>query len=762
INDSAIHTSVVADKKGAFEIDNLPFAVYKISFSAVGYSTFTLDSIQVRPERYDFNLGDILLHSHANILDEVIVYAEKPLVENKDGKMIFNVGESASSSGSSTAEILKNLPLVNNDPNGKLLLKGKEPKILIDDKPVELNAQQLTDLLESMPGGSIERIEIMVNPPAQYATEEGGVINIVTKKGKIGWTGRANISGGTRGEGNGSVNVAFRDKKISFSALGSINVNRFTGSSHSYRENYYKDSTNYFLTNSNFITRNQRPNLRSQLDYELNKQNSLSFIYQANLNYFKNNTHTVYTNQNRLKESYRLTDRENISSGNGYAQNFTASYLHRGKIPGEIFRAILNLNMGDNNNDKDFHQFFFNNVIIYNDSLQQQLVSSLNTSMSGQLSYDKPFFKNHYTFSTGLYYSRNNYHNTLGSEYLDHADNTWKHNSLLSTDFRFHQDLLTARAGLTIRLDTNWRLIAGVQVESTTFNFNYLAGNTADITHQYWNLLPNITLRRDLGRNSNTSFVYRSSIRRPGIGELNPAIDYSDPYNNRFGNPYLLASQADNFDWNVSLSKGKYYINTSIGFNYVKNVFNTVRTLIDNGKTQVTWQNISNRKQYEASVWGGYTFSKKLRMNTSVGYSYNVYGAQEKQLYKYRDGGNFNTTLNYSYTFSPLLSFDGNARYNSFADPQGRSRSNVNMNFGVQQKLMNKRLIVAFNIIDPFTKQHYSSYTYGSNYYLESESSTNTRNFRLSVSYQLNRNPAPKVKSTIQKKDVLNMLKKGK
>jgi ferric enterobactin receptor len=83
-------------------------------------------------------------------LQDIIVYSEKPLIENKDGKITFNVGESALSAGSTTAELLKNMPLVQNDPNGKILLKGKEPKILIDDKPTDLTAQQLNDLLESL------------------------------------------------------------------------------------------------------------------------------------------------------------------------------------------------------------------------------------------------------------------------------------------------------------------------------------------------------------------------------------------------------------------------------------------------------------------------------------------------------------------------------------------------------------------------------------------------------------------------------------
>src|SRR5204862_956098 len=148
-----------------------------------------------------FNLTDITLKpTSAENLGEVIIYAEKPLIQSKDGNITFNAGESAIAAGSNASDLLNNVPLVSKTPDGKITVRGKEPKILIDDKPVELNLQQLQDLLESMPGSSIEKIEVMTNPPPQYANEQGGVINIVTKKGKVGKTGRLSLSAGTRGE----------------------------------------------------------------------------------------------------------------------------------------------------------------------------------------------------------------------------------------------------------------------------------------------------------------------------------------------------------------------------------------------------------------------------------------------------------------------------------------------------------------------------------------------------------------------------------
>ena len=147
----------------------------------------TLDSIFFRTERFDFNLNDLILKlKKSENLDEIIVYAEKPLIESKEGNITFNAGESALAAGSNASDLLESVPLVSKDASGKITVRGKEPKVLIDDKPVELNLQQLQDLLESMPGSSIEKIEVMTNPPPQYANEQGGVINIVTKKGKVG------------------------------------------------------------------------------------------------------------------------------------------------------------------------------------------------------------------------------------------------------------------------------------------------------------------------------------------------------------------------------------------------------------------------------------------------------------------------------------------------------------------------------------------------------------------------------------------------
>lgn len=113
----SLKKTTLSDKNGNFEFNKLPLGYYRLQISSMGFVFTQLDSIYLREERYDFNLGDIKLKPASDqSLSEVIVYAEKPLFENKDDKLTYNIGESALSNGASTAELLKNIPLVNSDP----------------------------------------------------------------------------------------------------------------------------------------------------------------------------------------------------------------------------------------------------------------------------------------------------------------------------------------------------------------------------------------------------------------------------------------------------------------------------------------------------------------------------------------------------------------------------------------------------------------------------------------------------------------------
>jgi outer membrane receptor protein involved in Fe transport len=757
--DSRSIQSVTTDKDGNFQFDNIGFGWYQLKISSIGYKPMLVDSIHVRAERFDFNLHDIILKkAEAAALEEVVVYAEKPLVQSRDGNITFNAGESALSAGSNASELLKNVPLVTTDPNGKLLLRGKEPKILIDDKPVELNIQQLQDLLESLPGSSIEKIEVLTNPPPQYANEQGGVINIVTRKGKIGMGGRIAITGGSRGEASANANFNYRKNKLALRVNTGIGYNLFTGNGYSNRQNIYTDSVNYFSTTSAYRNKSRRPNARVNLDYDIDKQNALSIVLQFNQHIFRNQNENQYTNRDKRQSIYRLSQRSTSSEGENSNPDISFTYTHRGKQAGEMLRVIAGYNYGFNDNNRYFYQQFLNSDFSFNgyDSTQQQFNTSFNKGFNIRLNYDKPLPGNKTIFSLGSYVNSNGSHVLVNTVFLQKQTGLFETSDLLSNDFVFRQSIINYRASVKRIIREGLSVAAGSSIEKTVTAFDLT--KAGDTSNGYWTWLPFANFNKTWKDKLNLTLSYRRSIRRPGIAELNPAVDYGDPYNVRFGNPALEASLSDNFDLVVGKTTDKYYLNIGAGYNSVESIYQQVRTLLPDGKTQVTWANISSRKEYEASTWSGYTISRKIRINFSASCSFNQYSLFDRTINRYRNGGTITSNVNASYTPLDVLNFNGSFTYNRFANPQGSVGSNVSMNMAVQKKFFNKKLAITLNAIDPIVQQKNHTSIYGSNFNLESYSSTHTRNYRLTVSYNFTKRVKLKKMSQADKKKLQKLM----
>jgi outer membrane receptor protein involved in Fe transport len=736
LRDTTLRRGQVSDKDGGFSFNNVAFGLYKLRVSSMGYKTIVIDSIHIRAERFDFNLPDIILKSASEQLQEVVVYAEKPLIQSKEGNITYNAAESPLSAGSNASDLLKNVPLVAGDPNGKITVRGKEPKILIDDKPVELNAQQLQDFLESMPGSMIERIEVMTNPPPQYANEPGGVINIVTRKGKVGKTGRINIYAGTRGEGGVNGNFSYRKKGLSINFNAGMGYNVFEGYGYSRRQNIYVDSTNYLNTQNDYRNKSYRPNGRLNVDYDINPRNTINAVVQYNHNDFENRSNTQFMNLDRFKNISKLSRRSILSDGNNINPSFNFTYTHRGKKPGETFRLFTNSWYSKNLNDRYFQQQFLNADFSPTgvDSSQQQFTKSNNHGYNVRVSYDKLLDNKLTSFSTGMYYNFSSSEVELLSQYLKKPEGLYVKSDLLSNDFRFRQMIANVRISGRHIISKGTSISVGMNAEQTRVHFD-LYQSKQEAKNDYWTILPFFNFNKQWEEVLNLTFSYRRTIRRPGIGELNPSIDYSDPYNLRFGNTELEPSTSHNFDLLLGRNRDKYYLNVGVGYNIVQDVFAQLRTLQPDGKTNVTWSNIDDRIEYEISTWNGYTFSKKLRINASVSYTYNKYSDADKKTYRYQDGGSFNSNFNGNYMPKDVWNFNAGFTFNRFANPQGYVRWNSSMNMGIQRKFFQKRFIITANVIDPFRQQENRTFTSGTNFEHESYSYTQTRNYRLTLTY---------------------------
>lgn len=745
MNADSAGQSMVSSETGEFLFEGLANGYYSLQVKMSGYSALRFDSINIREERTDFNLPDIKMARSASDMESVVIYAEKPLIENKDGKITFNASESALSNSSSATELLKQTPLVSTDNDGKLLMKGKEVKILIDDKPVEMDARQLQDLLESMPGSMIEKIEVLTTPPPQYANERGGVINIVTKKGKIGKSGRLNMNYGTRGEAGISASFSYRKNKIAFNTSAGYSYNRYKGESYSIRQNMYADSSNFFRTDGNNYSINNRPNGRASLDYELNKMNSFNFTLNVNSSDNEGESGTAYRNINQYDVLYRLSNRTVGSGFNAINPSANISYAHKWKTPGEVLRIIGSVAYSKNRNLRDFYQRFLqpDGTFTGTDSTQQQQTRSNNHTLALRINYDKPLKDKKTMLNFGTTVNRYNLHNELVTSFLRKSDSSMVVNDLLSNDFEFYQTVYTLRFAVRYQFFQNFFMNVGLQEEYAATSFD-IKKDSNHYPNNYYSTLPFANLTRKWENGYSITASYKRSVQRPGMNNLNPSVDYSDPYNTRFGNPYLQPYYADNYDLGVGYWKKKFNINASVGYNSLQHIYSALRTLTTDGKTITSWYNLSGRKEYEASMFGGVNIGKKLKLNASGSYTYNEYSEHDVKVNRYRNGGSLHSSVNGNYQFSTIMNFTGNFTFNRFANPQGTVRNRLSMSMGVQRKFFNKNLSVSLNMVDPFSQQQNTNFIYAPNYNLETYSMSNSRNFRIAAAYTFKKKVAKK------------------
>jgi outer membrane receptor protein involved in Fe transport len=727
--------SQISDKTGFFSFDSLPNGFFQMRVSSVGHNLLKIDSLYIYDERRLINLGELSLGINSTELETIVVYAEKPLIQTKEGNLIVNVAESPLSTGSNASDLLKSTPLVAVDPDGKITVRGKEPRILIDNKPVQLNGLQLSDFLESLPGGMIDKIEIMTNPPAQYANEPGGVINITTRKGKIGMSARTVIYGGTRGELGANASINFRRKGLSVNAVIGNSYNDYTGYGNGNRQNIYKDSTNSLKTHSQYNNINTRPNYRLNVDYDFNNRNTVNVLFQFNGNDFNNKNNIDYSNFNTRDELYKGSKRILQTIGNNNNPSLSYSQTIKGKKAGNVLQLFLSGNKSWQNNNRYFTQKYFgaSNQQVGNDSTQWQLGQNYTGGLNGRINYDFPIVAKTTSGSIGGSIDVNN--NQANQKYyykLPVGDTVYI--DRLSNNFLFKQRIYNFRASIRQNFLKVAFITGGINGEQTKFSFDINSWGKP-VANQYFNWIPFGNLNINFTKTTHFNLSYRRVITRPGIRELNPVIDYSDAYTIRFGNPDLLASRAHNFDLVAGKTEKKYYINLGLGYNILEDLFAQVRTLIGDGKTTITFQNISGKKEYETSSWFGFQFGPKIKNNGSISYIFNQYSAYDIAVNKYTNGATINVRYNMTYIPNDLYNVAVNMGYNRYANPQGTVKSNVNMNFGFQRKLLKKKMTLTLNIIDPIYQQSYNNTTIGTNFIVQSQGLTQTRNYRLTMAY---------------------------
>lgn len=240
--DSGLVAGTVSKGNGSFELSGLPAGRYRLKIAFIGYQNMVRTDLQLGEGR-QLDLGELVLHPAAKLLNEVNIKGRQANAVNKIDKQVYRAGQFEAAKGGSAIDVIKNLPSVSVNGEGNISMRGSEKfLVLINGKPVVTDAQTV---LTQLPANAVENIEVVTSPSAKYDPDgRGGILNIITKKGATdGLTLAINAQGGMPSvddHGNsrqpvrfgGDVTLNYRKNKWDMSIGGNYNRNDNAG----YRE----------------------------------------------------------------------------------------------------------------------------------------------------------------------------------------------------------------------------------------------------------------------------------------------------------------------------------------------------------------------------------------------------------------------------------------------------------------------------------------------------------------------------------------------
>ena len=224
--DSAAIKGVVSDIDGKFTLQNIRKGAYILEASYVGYQTQYKD---VKIADRDANVGLICLPESSIMLKETTVVGIKTPITVKEDTVEYNADSYRTAPNAVVEDLLKRLPGVEVDSDGKITANGQSvTKILVDGK--EFFADDPTVASRNLPVEMVDKLQV-VNRKSDLARitgvddgEEETVINLTFKKGMAnGWFGNAEAGYGTDDRYKGSFNVNRFWNGNQITLLGALN-----------------------------------------------------------------------------------------------------------------------------------------------------------------------------------------------------------------------------------------------------------------------------------------------------------------------------------------------------------------------------------------------------------------------------------------------------------------------------------------------------------------------------------------------------------
>lgn len=231
VKDSAMVRGVVSARNGSFTLKNVKKGSYLLHITFIGYDPL-YQPLQITGKKNPVNVGKLELSDGAIELGEAVVIGKAPEVTVLNDTVEYNADSYKVTEGSVLEDLLKKMPGVEVDSEGKITVNGKEvKKVMVDGKEFFSDDPKVAS--KNLPAKMIDKLQVLdkKSDMAQMTGfddgEEETVINLTVKPGmKQGWFGNAYGGYGSkdRYEGNAMVNRFVNNDQITFMG-GTNNTN---------------------------------------------------------------------------------------------------------------------------------------------------------------------------------------------------------------------------------------------------------------------------------------------------------------------------------------------------------------------------------------------------------------------------------------------------------------------------------------------------------------------------------------------------------
>ena len=695
-SDSTLVKGTIATEDGKYKIDNIQSGNFLIQGSMIGYKSSNSKPFKLNS---DYEVEAISMSSF-EALEEVVLVAKKQLYEQKVDRMVINVESSIVSSGSTALEILERSPgvLVNRQSNS-ISLAGKEGVVMMMNGKISyVPVSSLVQILEGMSADSIESIELITTPPANFDAEgNAGFINIVLKKrADLGLNGSYSLSAGYgKGETtNNNLNFNYRKNKINL--FGSYSYSNDLRDQFISTSREYIDDNNFIFTETvtNRDPRQRNHNMRLGIDIQATTKTIVGVL----LNGFDNRWsmdafNESFDTENGVPTSFVDLDNTEINHKKHFGANFNIKHDFSKDKFISFDLDYLSYNF---NNPTDYVNKFYdeNREFISEELLRSRKDTPLDTWVSKFDYSNKINDKINVEFGGKLI--KNNFENDVSVE--DFVGNNWVIDPSLTNKSNLDEKIYAGYVSSDYNLSEKISIKFGLRFEYTD---TFLETDTdgAVVDRQYGQWFPSVFFNKNFSDDLSMNLSYSRRITRPTFNDLAPFVIFFDPNTFLSGNASLQPGISNSVKY--ALNYKSYFF--SLQYTNEDSSIAIFQETIDEETGRLIFEasNLDYTRTFSTTLGFPLKISSWWKTQNNMTYNYQkvrtFYNEEPVEL----SLGNFSANSTHTFKISEKLSAELSGFYNGPSFFGAAEYDEIyGVNFGLQQNLGDKWGNIKFAIAD--------------------------------------------------------------